>query len=178
MKKLMLICICCLCLGSALWAQSNSAATRGVLGYLDPSTGAFRPVPPQAHEDAEQATATFTGTIKLTLTLTLKTTTLTNVTCSMQVSVIDSETSSPTFYNELGAVAATGSGATRTCNLSIPYSWVLATQSTDTMTISYGATGNTGTTPIIDRSTNRDPLSTQKVPANGATTTLTAAATL
>ena len=36
--KLMLICICCLCLGSALWAQSNSA-TRGVLGYLDPNTG-------------------------------------------------------------------------------------------------------------------------------------------
>ena len=185
MSKLMLLCTCCLMVVPAIWAQAASTTNHGILGYLDPNTGAFRPIPPAAQDDAERGAATtFTGTINLTITITLKTAGLTNVGCSMNVNVTDeSGTASPTFYNEFDNVPATGSGTTRTCSLSIPYSWALATQPSDTMTIDYGANGNiqhsTGTTVFItNRNTNRNPLTVLKVPANGATTTLTAAATL
>jgi hypothetical protein len=44
--KLLLICMCCLIVSPAVWGQTaNSSAKPGILGYLDPNTGAFRPVP-------------------------------------------------------------------------------------------------------------------------------------
>jgi len=79
------------------------------------------------------AAATFTGTITLTISVTLKTTGLTNITCSADVSVTDAATTSPRFISESNTVAATGTGTTRTCKLSIPYSWALTTQGSDIM---------------------------------------------
>jgi hypothetical protein len=75
-------------------------------------------------------------------------------------------------------VAATGTGTTRTCKLSIPYAWSLTTPSTDSMHTSYSVLGSTGTTGLPQRSASRSPLDTRKVPANGAITALTAAVTL
>ena len=44
--KLLLICMCCVITVPSLWSQTaNSVAKPGILGYLDPHTGAFRPVP-------------------------------------------------------------------------------------------------------------------------------------
>jgi hypothetical protein len=177
--KLLLICMCCLIAAPAVWGQAaNSPAKRGILGYLDPHTGAFRPVPQAAEDDAEPpAATTITGTITLTITITRKTTGLTNFTCSASTSTFDG-TTSPTVYDESNSVAGTGTGSTRTCKLSIPYAWSLTTQSTDTMTTSYTVTGTTGTTGLPERFATRSPLDTRKVPANGATTALTAAVTL
>jgi hypothetical protein len=176
MKKLLLICVCCLIAAPAVWGQAaNSPTKRGILGFLDPHTGAFRPVPPAAEEDTEAAAATtFTGTITATITITLKSTGLTSVTCTAETSVLDG-TTSPVIYSESDTVAATGSGSTRTCKLSIPYAWSLTTQPSDSMTTSYIVLG-TGTSG--ERSSSRSPLDTRKVPANGATTSLTAAVTL
>jgi hypothetical protein len=135
-------------------------------------------------EDSAEAPAatTFTGTVTVTLTITLKTAGLTNITCSEDVSVSDGiTTSSPRFYGESNAVAATGTGTTRTCKLSIPYAWALTTQSSDNMTTSYGVFGSTGTTGVgvPSRSSVLTPLDTRKVPATvNATTALTAAVTL
>jgi hypothetical protein len=53
----------------------------------------------------------------------------------------------------------------------------LTTQSTDVMTTSYTVLGSTGTNGLPQRVSSRSPLDTRKVPANGATTTLTAAVT-
>ena len=107
--KLLLICMCCVMVAPTVWAQTaNRQATPGILGYLDPHTGAFRPVPAVAEESAEApAATTFTGTVTVTITITLKTTGLTNITCSEEVSVVDGATS-PSFFSESDSVAATG----------------------------------------------------------------------
>ena len=177
--KLLLICICCLIAVPTGWGQAASTSpNHGILGFLDPQTGAFRSVP-QATEDSElpAAVTTFTGTITVVLTITLKTTSISNITCSAEVSAIDGSTS-PVFFGESNAVAATGTGTTRTCKLSIPYAWSLTTPSTDSMSTSYSVLGSTGTTGLPQRSASRSPLDTRKVPANGAITALTAAVTL
>ncbi len=175
--KLLLICMCCVMVAPTVWGQTaNGPAKLGILGYLDPHTGAFRPVPSGA-EEGPDALTTFGGTITVTLTITLKTTGLTNITCSEEVYVLDAVTTSPRFYTESNSVAATGTGGTRTCKLSIPYSWALATQSSDSMTTSYSVFASTSTGPPT-RTSSLSPLDTRKVPANGATTALTAAVTL
>jgi hypothetical protein len=179
--KLLLICICCLLAVSTVWGQSaNSQAKPGILGYLDPHTGAFRPIAPPSEDAAIElpAVTTFTGTITVTITVTLKTAGLTNVVCTADTSVED-VSASPRGFSEEDTVLATGSGSTRTCKLSIPYSWGLAAQPTDTMTTGYTVTGSGSTTAAPPlRSSSLNPLDTRKVPANGATTALTASVTL
>ena len=180
-SKLLLICICCLIAAPAVWGQAaNRPARPGILGYLDPHTGAFRPLP-QAVEDGAEALAptTFTGTVNLTITITVKSTGLTSIVCSMDVSTEDAITTGGRFFGELDEVAASGTGTTRTCKLSIPYSWGLLTQSSDSMSTTYSVTGTgstAGAPPI--RSSTLSPVDTRKVPANGTITTLTASVTL
>jgi hypothetical protein len=175
--KLLLICLCCVMVAPVVWGQTeNGPAKPGILGYLDPHTGAFRPVPSGA-EESPDALTTFTGTITVTLTITLKTTGLTNITCSEEVSVLDAAATSPRFYAESNTVVATGTGGTRTCKLSIPYAWALATQSSDNMSTGYAVFSSTGTGPPT-RTSTLSPLDTRKVPANGTITALTAAVTL
>ena len=62
--KLLLICICCVMVAPAVWGQTeNGPAKPGILGFLDPHTGAFRPVPSVAEEGPDAyALTTFTGT--------------------------------------------------------------------------------------------------------------------
>jgi hypothetical protein len=180
--RLLLICLCCLISAPAVMGQAASSAARpGILGYLDPHTGAFRPATQAVDDTAEvPALTVFGGTVNLTITVTLKTTAITTVTCTGSVSVEDGiTTGSPRFIDEGNGVTATGTGTTRTCKISIPYSWGLATQSSDMMSTSYtvgGSASATGTLP--SRSSLLSPLDTRKVPANGTITTLTAAVTL
>lgn len=182
LTKLLSICVCCVVLVPAVWGQAATASpTSGVLGYWNPHTGAFSPVTAAVDEAVPDAAAllTFGGTVTVTITITLKTTTITNVTCSQAVSVVDSATTgAPRIFSESNTVAATGTGALRTCKLSIPYSWGLATPTTDNMTTSYSVLGNTGTTGLPQRTSSLSPLDTRKVPANGTITALTAAVTL
>lgn len=181
--KLLLIFMCCVIAVPSVWGQTtNSQANSGVLGYWDPHTGAFRPAAPPTEEASAEAAAaltTFGGTITVSITITLKTTSITNVTCSESVSVVDAAaTGVPRIFSESNTVAATGTGTTRTCKLSIPYSWGLSTQASDSMTTGYTVLGNTGTTGLPQRTSTLSPLDTRKVPANGTITALTAAVTL
>lgn len=177
--KLLLICMCCVTAMPVIWGQTaNTAASPGVLGYLDPRTGAFRPVPSATEEVVDAASLpVFGGSITVTLTITLKTTTLTNITCTADVSVLDG-TTSPRIFGETNTVAATGTGTTRTCKLSIPYSWGLSTQASDNMSTGYAVFGSTGTTGLPQRTSSLSPLDSRKVPANGVITALTANVTL
>jgi hypothetical protein len=174
-----LICVCCVMVATAVWGQAaNGPAQPGILGYLDPHTGAFRAVSPAAEEGPDVAAiTTFGGTVNLTITITLKTTGLTNIFCVEGVAVVDG-TTSPRVFDESNTVAATGTGSTRTCKLSIPYSWGLTTQSTDNMNTTYSVSGSTGTSGLPQRTSSLSPVDTRKVPANGAVTTLTASVTL
>jgi hypothetical protein len=180
--KLLLICMCFVLTAPSVWGQAaNSSDNTGVLGYWDPHTGAFRPVTAATEESFPDAAAliTFGGTITVTLTITLKTTSLTAITCSEAVSVVDgSTTGAPRVFSESNTVAATGTGTTRTCKLSIPYSWGLTTPASDNMSTSYSVFGSTATTGLPQRTSTLSPLDTRKVPANGAITALTAAVTL
>src|SRR5580704_17305326 len=175
--KLLWIAMCFLLAAPAVWSQATTTTSRpGILGYLDPQTGAFRPVPQAAAEDIDApAAATIGGTI--TLTITRKTTTRTNITCSAAVSALDG-TTSPVFLGESKTVVATGTGTTRTCKLTIPYSWSLASAASDNMTTGYTVLGSAGTTLARQRTASRSPLDVRKVPANGAITALTASVTL
>src|SRR5258708_6709568 len=107
--KLLLICMCCVMTAPAVWGQMrNGPAKPGILGYLDPQTGAFRPVPSGVEEGPDAAAlTTFGGTITITLTITLKTTALTNITCSEEVSVIDAAATSPLFFGDSATSTAT-----------------------------------------------------------------------
>jgi hypothetical protein len=178
--KLLMLCLCCLVVAPAAWSQAASTAAKpGILGYLDPHTGAFRPVP--AVDDAAElpTLTTFTGTVNITITVTVKTTGITNVICSSDVLVEDSVTSGPRAYTENDTVVATGTGTTKTCKLSIPYSWALATQASDTMTTTYSVIGTASTTtPYPSRTSSLSPLDSRKVPSSGTTTTLTASVTI
>jgi hypothetical protein len=173
--KVFMFCLCWLiaAASAALGQATNSQAKPGILGYLDPHTGAFRPFTPEVQDDAEAtAPLTVTGTVSVTITITVKTTGLTNFTCS--IDVLTSDIGTGTSFVETNTVAATGSGSTRTCKLSIPYSWSLASQPTDTMTTTYTVLSGTN---ALGRLSSRSPLDTRKVPSNGGTTTLTAAVT-
>jgi hypothetical protein len=180
--KLLLICVCCIMVAPAVWGQAaNSVARPGILGYLDPKTGAFRPVPLVTDEIADPATfTTFNGTITVTLTITVKSTSLTVFTCSAEVSNEDNISVSPRGYSESATATATGTGTTRTCKMTIPYSWSLATHATDTMTTSYIVFGSGTSTTGADtqRTTGLSPLDTRLIPANGAATSLNANVTL
>jgi hypothetical protein len=180
-SKVLLICMCCLIAVPTLWGQAaNSQANHEILGFLDPQTGAFRLLPAVDNSVEPPAITTFTGTVTLTITITLSTTGLTNVGCTMNVSTTDGlTTGSPRSFIETDTVLATGTGGTRTCKLSIPYSWGLATQSSDSMTTGYtvtGAASTTGAPPA--RSTSLSPDDSRKVPSSGTTTALTANATI
>jgi len=180
--NLLLICMCCVMVAPAAWGQAaNNAAKPGILGYLDPKTGAFRPVPSATDEVVDPATfTTFGGTITVTLTITVKSTSLTAFTCEAEVSVEDNITASARGYSESATAPATGTGTTRTCKLTIPYAWSLATHASDSMSTTYFVFGSGASTTGADtqRTSALSPLDTRLVPANGATTALTAAVTL
>jgi hypothetical protein len=83
--------------------------------------------------------------------------------------------------SEIAAVAATRSGSTATCTVTIPYSWSLINSTTDMVQLSYVITApgavSTGTTGLPYRASSRNFVSI-KVPANAATTTETLKATI
>jgi len=179
--KLFLICVCCVVVTPAVWGQAASAPVRpGILGYLDPHTGAFRPVPSAVEDGAEAAAlATFGGSITVTLTITVKSTGITTVTCSAGVSVEDAITTGvPRIFEESNVVAATGTGSARKCVLTIPYSWSLASQSSDSMSTTYTVSGSAASNGLPQRSSTLSPLDTRKVPINGTITALTANVTI
>jgi hypothetical protein len=79
------------------------------------------------------------------------------------------------FVNEEASVIATRGTGTATCTVTIPYSWVLSTPSSDMLSITYSISA-----PVEATATTAYPqrLSTQTienitVPANGTTTSLT-----
>jgi hypothetical protein len=126
-------------------------------------------------ENAEApAAAVFGGTITITLTITVKSVGITNVNCSAETSVLDSPSTGGSFWSESDSAPATGT-TTRTCKLTIPYSWSLLTGATDTMSTSYNVLGTGASNTRI---ASHSPLDVRKVPANGTITALTANVTI
>ncbi len=185
--KILSICVCFIVFTQAMWGQkANEAARPGIPGYLDPRTGAFRPtVPTEESPDLSTATVATTGSFVVNFTINVKSVLPSTDTIACLVDIVVSDattTASPRFFNESAAVAATGTGATRLCKVTIPYSWALTTASTDMVSIDYTITAPglfiSTTNALPFRLSSLTPLAVIKVPASGATTTETVTATI
>lgn len=184
--KLSTFCLlfaCFLGLNVSLWGQ-NAAAKHGIRGYLDPQTGVFHTIPhPELQEDAAPvATTTFTGKIVANFTITIDSTVLSTneIGCQVSADLEDIGTVNVITEEATNAVKR-GTGTTVTCTATIPYSWKLATASTDTISLSYTITSPVGATTLAAEFPLRvssQTLPSMKVPPTGTTTTLTIAATI
>ena len=176
---------CFLGMNVSLWGQSTAAKQpHGIRGYLDPQTGAFHTLPHPDVQDAAEplATTTFAGKIVVTFTITVNSViaATTKISCELDADVEDAGTGN--FISESAASAVVrGSATTVTCKATIPYSWALATQSTDMISMSYSITSPVaiataaGEFPLRISSQS---LPTIKVPPAGTTTTIAVAATI
>ena len=173
-------CLLFACTVPAL-AQHTQHFTPGIPGYLD-ARGGFHVLPPLAVDENEiqDAVTTFTGTIVVNFTITVSSTipTTDKISCLASASVFD--TGSSGAIEETAAVAATRTGATATCKVTIPYSWPLVSGTTDQVSLTYEVSA-----PGLFTATNGLPLrtSTQSithiaVPKTGTTTTENVAATI
>lgn len=132
------ICVCFLGTTASLWGQ-NASAAHGIMGYLDPRTGAFHPMAQATTQDeAPPATSTFTGKIVASFTITVDSTiaSTTKIGCNISASLEDTATLN-FIVEEAGSAVARGSGSTVTCTATIPYSWKLGSASTDKISLSY-----------------------------------------
>jgi hypothetical protein len=178
--KVLLVAATSFTLAAPLWSQQVSRKPAGpeVLGYLDTDSGAFRPA---VHPDIPEATlTTMTGKLQATFTISVLTAfpSGTSIICEFNASVADPVAG---FITETSAVTAVRSGSTATCTPSIPYSWQLATPTTDSVSLSISVSAEhlSTTTPATAalRTMSRS-LPTIKVPAHGAITKETVAATI
>jgi hypothetical protein len=162
------------------WSQQTSTSQRGILGYLDSRTGAFRPLV-QASAEGEQAKAATasptTGKLVFVFSITIASTLATSetITCSGNASVIEIANGTALTIEEAATVMATRSGSKASCTVTIPYSWSLTFASTDTVGLQYTITA--GSTVGVARLSLQS-LPSIKIPASGSTTTQDISATI
>jgi hypothetical protein len=175
--------------GSSASAQSPFNPHKKVLGYQDES-GNFHPLA-RVVPDASGAT-TYTGTIDVTFDITIKSSfpSGTKIYCSVDLTVESAGSTTfadDTAYEESGLGVASGTSGTSTCTVKIPYSWVLATPSktvVDAFSASYSVVAISSSSPTVltetvgERTVSGTIVGEAKVPAPGALTKYTVAATL
>jgi hypothetical protein len=182
--KVVLMCVCLVGLAHPVWSQKANDAAKpdGILGYLDPKTGAFRPLVQRPVEEEEApALAPTTGTLVFNFTISIKSTNLGSDTIACTANASTNELANGFLASESASVKATVRGSTATCKVTIPYSWPLKTPAIDTVSLDYtvGAVG-AGTATVLGLP-NRDSLQSLpsiKVPLTGATTTETINSTI
>jgi hypothetical protein len=163
-------------------AQQTTRRTPGIPGYLD-ARGGFHVLPPMIDDTNNadiDAVTTFNGTfvVNFTITLTSSIPTADKISCLATATVFD--TASTNTIEETAAVAATRTGTTATCKVTIPYSWQLASGTTDQVQLTYeiSAPGILTTTNGLPLRTSLGGLGHIAVPKNGTTTTETVVATI
>jgi len=177
---LCLLVACFLGMSVSLWAQ-NAAAPHGIPGYLDPRTRIFHSTPPLVSPDAEApAKTTFTGKIVFNFTITVNSTIASTdaIACIAGGGLSDSGVS---IVEEAATSVTRGTGTTVTCSVTVPYSWNLATASTDKIRLSYSIFLPVNFTTTAGAYPNRQAgqsLGTIAVPPTGTTTTETITATI
>lgn len=184
--KRIFCCVCLIGLTQLIWSQNSNSSiapgsrAHGVPGYLDPRTGTFTA---KVHADASPVPdavtySVLTGSWVFTIPVTLNSKTQSGdlLACEIDLSVSDPVTN---IYHEKSVSTVTSPGASPTCTVTIPYSWVLTAPTTDTVVISYDVSLIQAYTvgPVSaaesSRDTSRTYSYTEAVPANGATTSIT-----
>ena len=155
--------------------QSEDRSTDGTAPQAGVQFTELPPVPPT------------TGDLVFNLSLTVKSAIPKNgvVGCETHASVSD-----PSGFSssETGYSLASGSGASWSCKVSMPYSWALSSPNNDAISLSYDAfiadgvqiTATNGVSSTVQFAPTRkstQSIASIKVPANGATTTETVSMT-
>lgn len=168
-----LVGLCLFVVSITAWGQNlNRPPVPGIPGYLDPRTGAFKPMPPATDgEDPTSFVTPTTGKIVLTLTVTLVSTFPASEAFSCGLSATTSDTTGLLFIDS-EQIAATKAGSTLTCTINLNYSWALATPTVDHMIVEYTVNGAVGTTGLPIRLAEHG-VAAMTVPASGKTTTFT-----
>lgn len=182
-SRIVLGIIVCALSSQLSWSQEASPASpHRVLGYFDFSTGAFRPVHQVEDFDSETLAATTaqTGTITINFTVTIKSAipAAAVVNCGVSANVTEVSAGGVNIIIESASVAATRTGNTAKCTVTIPYSWTVTNPATARLNLSYTLSASkAGATGLLSRSSSGG-IASIPVPANGATTTQTVNAVL
>jgi hypothetical protein len=108
-----------------------------VLGFEDPQTGKFHPLPMAV---ADAATAPTTGTVEVSFNIKLVTAFAkgSTLTCGIFLSgTVENSVTGAGYYYEDDGNSATVNGSTATCTATIPYSWLVPFGSVQTFTGTY-----------------------------------------
>jgi hypothetical protein len=173
MMRLFLAISCLLGLVASGFAQDvQTKKTPGILGYLDPKTGTFRILPTPGTSPAESPTVTpTTGKLVFNITIAVNPglSSSAKILCTATAAV--SEASTAGVFEDTGAVAATRTGGTAKCSVTLPYGWNLANPSSDRVGLSVNVTATVGTgAPPFTENISSQSLSIA-VPPSGTTTT-------
>jgi hypothetical protein len=131
----------------------------------------FEPLPVEA---ATTITGTFVFNFNITIASNISTST--TIACG-GILTVSGDAATPSIYESQNA-NATRSGNTATCTFTIPYSWNLATPTTDKVSITWAIEAPAFMYGIVPYRSSQDRLPDISVPANGATTTETINATI
>jgi hypothetical protein len=170
--------------GQAPLGDQAPAGAQGILGTLDPQTGAFKPLtkPNRVKDEGGiyGTTTPTTGTLQVNVTITIKSTIPSTEPIACTVTAVMEEVYDSVYVNESATALAVRSGSTATCSMTIPYSWYLEAPASDVITIT-----STITTPLnwLNAGVAAARVSTQTwgyiyVPTSGATTPIAVAATI
>jgi hypothetical protein len=162
--------------GFAQDAQSENAQPKkspGILGYLDPKTGAFRilPTPDKVSPELPAVTPTV-GKFVFNITIALNPGLSPTAKLLCTATAATSEAATQSLFEDFGTAVATRAGATAKCTITLPYGWTLASPASDFVSLGVQVSSSTGTVPPTVSA-----LSSQsfiiKVPPSGTTTTQT-----
>jgi hypothetical protein len=160
------------------WSQeAGPVSSHRVLGYFDRSTGAFRPIVQTEYFDSNSVAAASpqTGSIVVNFTITIKSgvpaTSL--ISCGVDAIVTEVTAGGANIIEENATVAATRTGNTAKCTVTVPYSWAISSPSAASLSLNFTlSTARVGTTGLLSRISSGT-IANIPVPANGATTTQT-----
>jgi hypothetical protein len=184
---MLLLSVCLVALSVLLWSQNrrngiqHGRSQPGILGYLDARSGAFRPVPQHSTDAGPETTVIYTGKFVYSFTITLSSTIPKGDVIQCYADADTDNDARDTYLNEEGASYATVNGSTATCTVTLPYSWPLASPSTDTVELYYEIAVFSPTASYDaydDRESGHDINRSLPMPANGATTNIDVTTTI
>ena len=175
--------IVCALSSQLAWGQeAGRAGSKGALGYFDYSTGEFRPVGPMEDFSSEALAATTQpGTITVSFNITIRSAIPANyvISCGVSAVVTEVSLSGVNLISDDATVAATRTGGTAKCTVTIPYSWALVNPSTARLSLSYNLSASkAGAAAGLLNRLSLGTIANMAVPASGATTPFTVNAVL
>jgi hypothetical protein len=178
--RFLFVCTFVAALALPAWSQNaNQTSANGILGYLNPRTGSFSPLAQPSSDDVLPALTTVGGKFVVNFTITISSTLPTTDVISCGIDSVLVDLGSGFTLLESAAVAATRTGSSAKCTVTLPYSWTLASQTTDMVSLTYSIiVPATAAGAQFPNRTSNHGFATIKVPANGAITPFNLTATI